>query len=263
MPFTRRRGGSQMMMRVGLYATFINQLIEAGAIALWDAGAGVYSDAGITPVAADGAVQQWNDQSVGAYHVSQAGAATLRPTYRESVAALNNRPALEWDGGDNMTRAVAGGLLAAAGDDWCGVLVFATTSAELDYAYSEGNSGTATPSVRIGKNIGQGIGVHRPDATTPQVSAAGGTGANDGAVHIVGFRRLDNDSYSVMLDGTEVATATAAVPATTITHIGVGALYTAGGIANQWNGYLAHVSLYPTDVYAQVRPILDAWYRPA
>lgn len=247
------------------YAQLIARLVAAGAVAVWDAGAAVYSDTGTTPIAADGVVKQWNDQ-IGGYHVVAEDAPTdRRPIYRASVAALNNRPALQFDDtNDYLIRAVAGGVLNAQGNDYCGVIVFATdNNATLDYAYSEGGA-SATPSIRIGKNSDTVIGVHRDDASVT-VSSSGGSGAGNGAMHVAGLRRLASNSWSMMLDGTQVGTSVAAPGTTTITHICIGALWQSSptNAANQWGDYLAHVSLYPADVYAQVQPILDAWYRPS
>src|SRR5690606_3653497 len=110
MPFDRRRGGLLMLMRGGgrvSFSQYLTSLLAQSPLALWDAGAGVYSDEGTTP-AADGAlVQQWNDQSGNGHHVAQATAGA-RPTFRAAVESLNGLPGVEFDGGDWLQRSVSG-----------------------------------------------------------------------------------------------------------------------------------------------------------
>lgn len=65
---------------------------------------GAYSDAGTTPVADGGTVQQWNDQSGNDRHLSQATAGK-RPTYRAGI--LNGLPVLEFDGTADCLRTAA------------------------------------------------------------------------------------------------------------------------------------------------------------
>lgn len=244
----------------------IARLVTAGATAIWDAGKGVYSDAGTTPATNGGTVLQLNDQSGSGFHLTAETAPTdRRPIYRASIAGLNNRPALEFDDtNDYMIRAVAGGIANAAGNAYNIITVWLTNnSGSLDYAYTEGGS-TTTPTIRLGKNSGQAIGVHRSDASV-LVSAAGGSGAGDNAMHVAGFRRVASNDYRTMLDGTQVASSTSAPGTTTITHVCFGAFWQTAptNAANPWGDYLAHVSIYPSDVYATIQPILDAWYRPA
>jgi len=54
-----------------------------------------------TPPADGAAVAQWDDASGNAHHASQATAAN-RPLYRASVAGLNNKPAVEFDGSNDF-----------------------------------------------------------------------------------------------------------------------------------------------------------------
>jgi len=70
----------------------------------WNAGAGVFSDAGSTPAVDTNTIQQWNDQSGNARHFSQA-TATNRPTYRTSI--VNGQPVIRFDGVDNFMATAA------------------------------------------------------------------------------------------------------------------------------------------------------------
>lgn len=244
----------------------IARLVTAGASAIWDAGKGVYSDAGTTPATNGGTVVQFNDQSGNGYHLTAESAPTdRRPLWQASIAGLNNRPAIQYDDtNDYFVRAVAGGIANAAGNTYNIIAVWLTdNSGSLDYAYTEGGSST-TPSLRLGKSSDAVIGVHRSDASV-LVAPSGGSGAGNNAMHVAGFRRLASNDFRLMLDNTEVANASSAPGTTTITHVCLGAFWQTSptNAANQWGDYLAHTSIYPSDVYATIRPILDAWYRPA
>lgn len=64
---------------------FTPATVTSATLAQWlKADVGVYSDAGITPAANGGTIQQWNDQSGNGWHVSQ-GTAGTRPTYQAPI----------------------------------------------------------------------------------------------------------------------------------------------------------------------------------
>lgn len=71
----------------------------------------LYQDSAMTtPVTGgDDPVGAWVDQIVAADEVAQAVTAA-KPTYRASVAALNNRPALQFDGGDSLQGAFSAAI---------------------------------------------------------------------------------------------------------------------------------------------------------
>ena len=75
---------------------------KLSGLKLWlDAGHGVFSDAGTTPVAADDPVQQWNDLSGNGNHVVQATIG-LQPLYKVNI--VNGKPVIRFDGVDDSLR---------------------------------------------------------------------------------------------------------------------------------------------------------------
>jgi hypothetical protein len=70
-----------------------------GLQAWWKADANVYSDAGVTLATNGQEAHQWNDQSVNARHLINAGAGT-RPVYTTNYQ--NSLPALVFDGADDQ-----------------------------------------------------------------------------------------------------------------------------------------------------------------
>lgn len=248
-------------------AEYLAALNSHSPLALWDAGAGVYSDAGTTPAAPDALVAQLNDQSGNGLHVSQ-GTDAQKPAYRASVAALNNRPALQFDGGDYMLLALSGGILAAMGNNYAVVAVYTTTNEDVDVVYSEGNSGSVTPAIVIGKNADEGAThQHRDDANANRVTAStAGVVAKDGTMVLQTNLRNGASDYAIRIDNVEVASNTVPIVAgaTTITHISIGARYSGGIIITPHIGHLAHVSLYANAAAAlEAETILEGWYRPA
>lgn len=87
----------------------------------------LFQDAAMTtPVASDGdPVGAWVCQIVAADEIAQSTAGA-RPTYKASVAAFNNKPALQFDGGDFLR----------------GALTAATTQPTTFFIVSKRNSGT-------------------------------------------------------------------------------------------------------------------------
>ena len=78
---------------------FTKAQIPAGSLIWLKADAGVYTDAGITPATNGQAVQQWNDQTVNGYNVSQTTAAR-KPTF--VAVASDGKPALQFSGAQLM-----------------------------------------------------------------------------------------------------------------------------------------------------------------
>jgi hypothetical protein len=102
-----------VLLATGFVPTVEVSTAEPGDIAglwLWvKSDAGVYSDAGTTPAAADGTVQQWNDQSGNGRHFTQA-VSSARPVYKTNV--VNGLPGLRFSvnaGGGDTTDGMESG----------------------------------------------------------------------------------------------------------------------------------------------------------
>lgn len=244
------------------YQRYINDLLALSPLALWDAGAGVYSDAGTTPAPDAGAVQQWNDLSGNGHHVSQATAGA-RPTYRAAVESLNGLPGVEFDGGDWLQRSVSGGLVANlnAYTIYC---VFRTTSSAPGghTLYAEGNSGTTVQTLFARVNGGQAGRLshfHRDDGSTSASVTANNVGANNGAAHLMTLRRIAANSWSLRMDGTELATDNRQPTTTTVNRVSLGAIVRLT-VTEHMVGHIATGMLAAADNYEAVEPIIAAHY---
>jgi hypothetical protein len=98
---------SLMLLKAGPSTPALNPASISGARARWTAGVLNFSDAGTTPAAADGTVQQVNDR-IGSFTLSQATAGN-RPTLR----LVSGRWEWEFDGTADNWRLADGTILAA------------------------------------------------------------------------------------------------------------------------------------------------------
>lgn len=248
-------------------AEYLAALNNYSPLAIWDAGAGVYSDAGTTPAADGAGVQQFVDQVSGKVFAQATAANKL--TYRASVAALNNRPALQNDGDDYMLLALSGGILSAAGNTYNAIAVYTTTNGDQGVLYSEGNNTLTQPNIFLDKEGNERARlVHRDDANTTALTQSGNdTVPTDGTMVLQTGRRTGAAAWAVRVDETEVGTNNVtSAGTTTITHICFGARYNAGAISANHIGHIGGLYLFgnlSAPVLAQIEAIIDAWYRPA
>lgn len=165
------------------------------------------------------AVSSWrNGGSVGG-DPAQA-TATAKPTFRASVAALNNRPAVEFDGGDSLNfdvadiaipfYAVAVGVLSGSGVART-MLGFSTTTA-LRLGCSAGNAWFASDGTAL---------------------AAGTTDSNAHVLEAV----LNGASSSLRLDGTQIASGAGG-------NTGLARFVIGASNGNNWLGHIAFAAIY-------------------
>lgn len=232
-------------------------LPSTNRLAWWNANRDVYSDTGLTALATDGGtVGGWKDQN-DTNHVTQ-GTAGDRPVYRAGVAALNNKPAIEFVSSDFLIKTgMAAGLVANL-NVYSIYVVFATTSGSLITPYSEGNSGAATPFVTTNVNAAQVTYSHR-DGVGTIASGGGGAAANNGAKHLITVRRIASNSWAMRLDGVEVNTSSNAPGSTSINQVAIG---TFARVTNTqfFVGHIAQVALYNADNYTVIEPLLAREY---
>ena len=234
-------------------------LPSTALLAWWNAYRDVYADTGLTTPAADGgAVAGWKDQGSSALHVTQ-NTAGDRPIYRKSVAALNNKPAVEFVSNDFLIRTGLSGAIIGNLNVYSIYVVFVSSdSIAAAYFYSEGNSGSATQFAAARHNLNAYEAFHRDDASV-SANPTGGTTAANGAKHLLTIRRIASNSWSVRADGVQVATAANAPTTTTINQVALGVL------ARNTNslfyiGHLAQVACYSADNFATIEPLLAAHY---
>lgn len=223
-------------------------------LAWWYGGNGATIPAEIDTTDDGQPVAAWNDKSANAYHVSQASG-TVKPTYRKSV---NGRGGVEFDGGDRLTRNLAGGILANL-NTYSLYVVFKTTTTNLGALYAEGRSSSDTPVVTAWLNnpAPKAQHFHRDDASVNAAPVEGT--ANDGSVHVLTARRITANSWSLRLDGAEIATSTNSPTTTTIDRLTLGALVRTG-VSGQFTGTIFTIAAYSEDNYATVEPLLGAHY---
>lgn len=227
-------------------------------LAWWNANRGVYSDTARTiPAAHGGTVAGWNDQGPSGYHVTQGTPADC-PLYVASLAAFNNNPAVQFVSSDFLGRTGLSAGVVANLSVYSIFIVYQTITAALGTFYSEGKSDNTVPYVSLNYSATNGSFDCRDDASVRAV-ASGGTLANASPPHIMTLRRISATSWSLRLDGTQIATDAHNVAATTINRLSIGC-YGRAANAQFFTGYIAQVALYSADNYATIEPALANFY---
>lgn len=227
-------------------------------LAWWYGGSGGGVEATVTTTGDGQAATAWADKSANAVNLTKAGAGTL--TYRKAVAALNNRGAVEGDGAAYLVATIANGL-AADQNVYNIFIVFASSTTQDGVFYGEGSTAGNNPIAipRLNESsAGRVSHTHRDDAATA-FSGGGGTGANDGAAHLLTIRRIASNSFSIRKDGTQVATGANAPGATTVDRVALFALVRAA-ISLFYIGQIATTSIYSADNFATIEPLLATHY---
>jgi lysophospholipase L1-like esterase len=213
---------------------------------MFNAGQDVYSDTGLTTPATDGgAVSGWKDQGSGANHVTQGGASTLKPTYRASVSAFNNKPAIETDGGDYLQATLAAPILGNR-TNYVQYIVFRYSTASGDRTLiSEGSAASATPFVNYLVNGGQQRAFHVDDDGTFNTNLLSrSTNNNDNVAKLGAFRRTAAAAWETQLQTWQEKTdTTAAITTTTTNRLTIGARGRTT-IDQQFSGQIAFIAAY-------------------
>ena len=225
-------------------------------LALWYAGNGAVDHASIS--GSDGnPVTAWADISPsGGYDVSQAVEAA-RPVYHRSVAALNGRGAVEFDGDDYLERTIAAGI--AANLDEYTILVVGITSSD-DCFYSEGRSTSSTPRIAVFLSSSTGFFDHRDNANVRAFSTGGGD--ITGVKRLIVAHRIAAASFALRVDGVEIGTSTVEPTTTTINRLALGALV-ATTVSTFLTGHLAVCAVYGANNVATIEPIAADFYEIA
>lgn len=242
-------------------AQFAAMIAATSPLGWWDANRDLYTDTSLTTrvVNSGDTVAGWKDQGSGVNNVLQSTAGN-RPVYRTSVAALNDKPAVQFTAASShylIKTALAGSIIANLNIHTIYV-VYVAASVHTGYMYAEGRAGSAVPfaSSRINNNAAEGN--YRDDASVP-ANPTGGTTAANGARHLQTVRRIAAGSWAVRQDGAQVGTASTTPTTTTIDQVAIGAL-ARNTIALFFDGYIAQVIVSNTDNFATVEPILAKFY---
>lgn len=247
-------------MTAGQFAALI---AATSPLAWWDANRNLYTDTGLTtPVVNDGdAVAGWKDQGSTVANVTQSTAGN-RPVYRVSVAALNNKSAVQFTAASThylVKTGLAAGIVANL-NAYCIYVVYVTsTAAGTLVQYAEGHDVNAVPFVQIRVNASKAEGVHKSDAAVVAQPANADTTASNGIKHIQTFVRVDANNFAIRQNGVQLGTAAATPVATTLDQVAVGALVR-NAVASPFDGHIAQVIISGSNNFAVIEPILAAFY---
>lgn len=199
-------------------------------IADWDAGSFVYSDAGSTLCAADDPVYRWTDQ-YGSNIAGDQTDGTKRPLWRSSVTALNNLPALDFDGSNDWLDIADTLINFTTGTTT--YVVFKSDSTVGNAYVIASNSKWYFP-LRIGSSY------WRFDAGAGSVNTAGSVAA-DTNPHIASMWH-SGTQFAAFLDGSQVGSTTADTKSGTGSLVNIGSFNEGGG--SYWNGCVARLLIY-------------------
>lgn len=255
----RRRRRNALLSQGGAPLTFDQQILALNPLAFWYAGDGASTPAQMNGATDGGAVTTWDDLSTNGYDVTQAGADTLKPTYDQSDAAFNNRGSLAFDGGDYLSRNLAGPI-AANLSTFTIAIVFATTSVnDFIVMYGEGKSDNAGRYLWLATDSTNGAMRFQASNGTATI-LNGGTGVLDGNAHLLVIRKLGTSSHSLRIDGVEVDSDTATDSATAlIDRLAIGALIRTS-VASQFIGDIAFVAVLPSADHTQLEAAVIPHY---
>lgn len=226
----------------------------ANLLGWWYGGNGSRVEPTITTSGDGQPVTAWADKSTSALNLTKAGAGTA--TYRKSVIGVG-RGAVEFSN-SYFSRNIAAGILANL-NSYSLFIVFSSSATALSALYGEGNSTTNTPVVTAWLNNPANTvqHFHRDDASVG-APPAGGT-PNDGNLHILTVRRISAGSWSVRLDGVEVATSSGSPGTTTVNRLAIGALIRTT-VSAVLTGLIYCTALYSGDNYRLIEAPLGSHY---
>lgn len=211
----------------------------------------------ITGLGDGSAITTWNDASASGYNVTQAGASTLKPTYKTGI--INGKPAVRFDGGDYLTNASATMPLKiftafvvfqeSTARNYAGVLVF-TPPTGNDYNSAAGmqvcGAGDASNHFEASGSVNYqmlvaGTGVNPPTVWTHKKAAGRGD------VYKNGTAAANDTSFTEFND--------------TATGVLVGARYVSNAITTTYGliGDIAEIILYNSALSDGDRQAVEAY----
>jgi lysophospholipase L1-like esterase len=228
---------------------------------LFDPAQGVFTDTALTTRAQNGqSIRGWKDSSGNGHHVTQSGVSTLLPIFRSSVSQFANRPAVEFDGGDYLQRALGASILGGR-TLYTVYVVFRYSTASGDRTlWSEGSSSSASPWVNQLVNGGFFRAFHVSDAGVFSSGLLSRTNnINDNVSRIFAFRRTATNAFMTRLNGFEEKTDSTSVAASTTNLLTIGALGRTT-IAQQFTGQIALIAAYAANNFSIIEPLLRNYF---
>jgi hypothetical protein len=206
-----------------------------------------------------GAVTALADKSANGYDLTKAGAGTL--TYEEAVSGVG-RGAIVFPGTAYLVRTIAQAILANQ-TPFTLYIVFSTTDTTVGTTpYCEAKNGSSTQLFRptVNPSAAGRMGFqHRDDASVMAAGTSTNISANNGAVHVLTWRRITANQYDLRMDGVSVTTAVTAPGTTTVDRIALGA-FIRTTVDSYFTGKLFTVACYGADNYADIEPLLGVHY---
>ena len=208
-----------------------------------------------TPPDDGGAVSSWrNGGTLGTAFEQSTGAA--QPTFRSAVAALNNRPAVDFDGTDDYLGVLSGVSVAVAHS-----LVVIGTSDAVPSATKSFIGTTSTGGDRLGIAATNNF-VSRLGGT--QVTSTGGSGITVSANTPYLVSAYNNGSVpasTIFVNGTNYTSASGGATLTTVDGVVLGASRSAvSTFSNYLDGQIAFAGFYLGDIHAHPNwPAFKRW----
>jgi hypothetical protein len=204
------------------------------------ASTGVYSDAGTTPAVNGGPVQQWNDQSGGNHHATQATGSS-QPL--KDATTINGRPSILFDGvDDSLGLGNLTALFPSAGT------LFVLFSPIAESQYDVVQTDNVSDSWWRFSDAATYIMVWKGTRVAGVAAGMPTTGNHYVSVHSGASR------YAVYLDGTLVVNQAA--------DFNAGLVYSIGGgdqVNRGFNGYISEVIAYDSDVSDANRALIQTY----
>lgn len=246
-----------LLSQGGAPLTFEQRILALNPVGLWYAGDGENVPAQMNSATDGGSVTTWSDLGSEGNDVSQS-TPSARPTYDLSNPAFNNRGCVTFAAansqylGCTLSASVLGSLTTF---NVIAVFVGDTPAAEAMF-WSEGNSLTNSYN-RLGYANPTG-GINGRQLGGTGVLMTGGTGADDGNIHVAVMRRISTNSYELRLDGVQVDTDSGNAGGD-MDRLAIGANLRATA-ALFLNGSIALAAVFDTDVYAQAEALIAEHY---
>lgn len=269
MAFGKLGAGLGRLGRLGASKPWTPLSLGSALVGWYDAGVGVYKDAGTTLAVNNDTVQQWKDQSGNSRHLNQATAGK-RPTYK--TAGLNGKKSVTFSAAA-ATAMFAQSFPLSAGSGFSAVAVARMNSATENYgrlvAYVSNTDGAGTGNDFTGANNGVILARQGTNNTF--------TGFRDGDLGFVAGYNAVPYRFGVTHDGTTFkshlnnqfgdvftgqATAISMCAAGTGTLQIGGALQVIGGVVqalsgNSWDGPLSELVIVNRALTTQEQASLD------
>lgn len=264
---TDANGQDDLATSVSIPATGSELSLPTGnQIAYWYAGNGVDRPASMPSTVRDGyPLPSWEDKSSNNHDLAET-MLSAQPTWWRTVAALNNRSGVEFDGGDILYKLLDAALLGNL-DNYNMFLVGLSRQAVSGGLFlGEGKSLTTVGGHSLSITL-DGVYKGAYGATSDGAATTTGTlrktgssaATNNGAAFLLTIRHSAGTEWSLRVNGVEEKSLSVAVGTMTLDRLLMGA-YRGSSMVSALIGMIAAAAMYSDDAYASVEPLLAGHY---